>query len=189
MFREQTLNGQEAPARQEGTEEEKKVIRDKAVRLKLFVYRKPVHDSIVKMLKAGAKQPIVTIGQVAADLMVKFEKDAGNINDSELLEALTRSLIGEIIMLALSAEVITDEQVTEDMVFKVAGIAQAKWEQSNPERVDKGRSQRMMSEGMKDPGVQQAVGKQAQRQALNKAPQQPAAAAPAQQPQPQQGAK
>jgi len=180
MFTEQTLSGQKRQVRPQGTDEEVEAIRQKAVKLKLFIYNKQVHDSIIKMLKAGQKTPIATIGKIAAEIITKFEKDgAGIINDPDVLEGLSKALIREIMTLAAASNILTKEQVNAQTLFSIVGVAQAQWDKMNPERADKGRSQRLMEEGKKNPVVQDAVNRNAQAQGMRsrQAPAQQAAPA------------
>jgi len=175
MFTEQTLNGEKRTGRPQGSEQEVEALRQKATKLKLFIYTKKVHDSIIKMLKAGKKSPVVTLGRITAEVMTKFEKDGGEvINDPDVLEGLSKALIKELITLAVSAEVLTKDQVNSDMLFRIVGMAQAEWDRLNPDRVDKARSQRMMERGQQDPQVVDAINKSAQQKGMrNMTSQQP----------------
>lgn len=184
MFTNETLEGRKRAPREQGSDKEVEAIKQKAVKLKLFIYTKSIHDSIIKMLKAGAKTPAATIGKITAEIMSKFEKDGGEIiNDPDVFEGLTKALIKELITLAVSAEVLTKEQVNEQMLFSIVGIAQAQWEKMNPDRADKGRSQRMLAQGQQNPTMQDAVNMNAQQQAMRPPQQQ---AAPQAQPMPSQ---
>ena len=184
MFTNETLEGRKRAPREQGSEQEVEAIKKKAIKLKLFIYNKSIHDSIIKMLKAGAKTPSATIGKITAEIMAKFEKDGGEIiNDPEVFEGLTKALIKELITLAVGVDVLSKEQVNEQMLFSIVGIAQARWEKMNPDRADKGRSQRMLAQGQQNPTMQDAVNTNAQQQAMRPAQQQ---AAPQAQPMPAQ---
>jgi len=173
MFSPETLNGQKRQPRTEGSDAERDAIRNKAVRLKLFIYTKQIHDSIVKMLNTGKAKPVATLGQIAGDIMVKFEKDAGYINDPDVLEGLSKMLIKELIGLAVASGVLTEDRINEETLFRIVGIAQEIWDKANPSRVDKGRANRMMQAGQKDPQVQEAMGMNAQQGALQQLGQPP----------------
>ena len=190
MFTEQTLNGEKRAPRPQGSEQETKSIQQKAIKLKLFIYTKQIHDSIIKMLKAGVKTPIATIGKIAAETITKFEKDGAEIvNDPDVLEALSKALIKELITLAASIDVLSKEQVNSQTLFSIVGVAQAHWEKMNPERADPNRSKRMLDKGRENPTMQEAVSRNAEQKGAmaRRAPQQQAQPAPApEQQQPQQ---
>ncbi len=177
MFTEETLSGQKKKGRAQGSQEEEDSIRQKAIKLKLFIYNKGMHQSIIKMMTAGKQRPVITIGKLTAEIITKFEKDGGEIiNDPELLEALTKSLIQELLTIAAAAEVISKDQVNSDLLFRIVGMAQQQWDKLNPDRVDKGRANRMMEMGKQDPQVSEAINGAAQSQSVRQmgnAPQQP----------------
>ena len=167
MFTEQTLNGEQRASRAQGSEAEVKSVRDKAIKLKLFIYNKKVHDSIVKVIKAGAEKPVQTIGKLAAELIAKFEKDgAGIINDPDILEGLSKALITELITISAASGILSEEQVNSDLLFRIVGMAQVEWDKLNPDRVDKGRAQRMMDKGRQDPAMVEAAGRSAQEKSI-----------------------
>lgn len=167
MFTNETLEGRDRQPRAQGNDNEVQAIKQKALKLKLFIYQKGVHDSIIKMMKSGAKTPIATIGKITADIMSKFEKDGAEIsNDPDVFEALTKSLIKELITIAVGIEILSKEQVNEQTLFSIVGTAQAQWEKMNPDRADPARSKRMLDQGQQNPIMQDAVNQQAQQQGM-----------------------
>lgn len=187
MFTSETLSGQKRQLRPKGSDAEIKAIQNKAIRLKMFLYKKEIHDSAVKMIRTSNANnpPEAVLGKLAADIMVKFEKDGGYINDPDVLEGLSKMLIKELLTLAVAAGVVPENAVNAETLFAIVGIAQQHWDKANPSRVDKGRAERMMQEGSQNPAVQQALSAKAQQDGANAIGQRPAQQPPAA-PQPEQ---
>ena len=173
MFTAETLSGQERQKRTTGTDAERNSIANTAIKLKLFIYKKEIHNSIVKMLNTGKGKIASTIGRIAGEIMVKFEKDAGYINDPDVLEGLSQMLVKEIISIAVAGELISEDQLTPELIGSIVGVAQQFWDKNNPSRVDKGRAERMMTEGQNDPNMQKAVAENAQNNASRQIGQRP----------------